>query len=248
MSIKATVVSSVFAPKTPKGYFIFIPKIFHSVLLASKADYPKPPLNTTKITVFGNDFTLPLRAKTDNQFQVTLPEGSFSEIEFEIDALLAKQANYGFENGNNLATFDIFVCPFMGTPPPTIGATIDSIDTNGVKETLDTLQKIIGTVMSDGVPLVTEWKTLKGCTLLDYKNSGFDSSGISTAQTWTLTFHYTYVNPLLKFPMFGKNLTRAKQKDNTEVGSTGMNWDGPLFAANLPTDPPRISSNDDVRS
>ena len=98
MSWKATAVSGLYAPKTQKGYFIMIPKIFHSVILASRADYPKPPLNTAKLSIFANDVVIPLRAKTDNVFSVTIPEGSYSEIEFEIDSLLAKQANYGYKN------------------------------------------------------------------------------------------------------------------------------------------------------
>ncbi len=243
MSIKATAVSTVFAPKTQKGYLIIVPKIFHTVLLASRADYPKTQLNRTKVSVFGNDYTIPLRGKTDNTFTITIPEGSFSEIEFEIDELLAQQANYGYRKGNNLSTFNIFVCPFMGTPPNILGDALDSLveGLEGVSDTLQAITEFIGSaLLSDALPLPTEWKTLKGCTLLDYKPDGFNSAGRDSVMNWNLTFQYTMVSPLVKSPVIGHNLTKkvkgASDGNPLEVGkgtSKVSMWNGPLFTKEL---------------
>lgn len=245
MSWKATAVSGLYAPKTQKGYFIMIPKIFHSVILASRADYPKPPLNTAKLSIFANDVVIPLRAKTDNVFSVTIPEGSYSEIEFEIDSLLAKQANYGYKNGNRLSTFNIFVCPYLGTPPPGFEETLQSI--NGMEDAvkvIDSIKNIAGVLLNDGVPLVTEWRTLRGCTLVECQPDGFNSSGRNAVQNWNLKFHYTYMNPLIKFPIVGKTLAKEDVDRTTEAesaggtvekvtvdttGNSGLMWNGPIF-------------------
>lgn len=228
MSIKATAVSTVFAPKTQKGYLIIVPKIFHTVLLASRADYPKTQLNRTKVSVFGNDYTIPLRGKTDNTFTITIPEGSFSEIEFEIDELLAQQANYGYRKGNNLSTFNIFVCPFMGILPQMFAKVGDlngklrekfeNINgTEGITGALQSISELmVDSVIGDATPLPTEWKTLKGCTLLDYKPDGFNSAGRDSVMNWNLTFQYTMVSPLLKYPIVGKSIAPDALKDLKE--------------------------------
>lgn len=242
MSVKATAVSTVFAPKTQKGYLVIVPNVFHTILLASRADYPKTPLNTTKINVFGNDYTIPLRGKTDNNYTITIPEGSFSEIEFEIDSLLAKQANYGYRKGNNLATFDIFVCPYTGVPPQMVSGALAEVDSylsgasDSVQQIIQQVSSILGqVVVGDSTPLATEWKTLKGCTLIDYKPDGFNSSGRDAVQNWNLTFHYTTISPLIPMPFVGQNLTKKSYGSRLETGSVGSMWDGPLFSMRRPS-------------
>ena len=156
--------------------------------------------------------------------------------------MLAKQANYGYKKGNNLATFDIFVCPYTGVPPQMVSGALAEVDSylsgasDSVQQIIQQVSSILGQVLfGDSTPLATEWKTLKGCTLIDYKPDGFNSSGRDAVQNWNLTFHYTTISPLIPMPFVGQNLTKKSYGSRLETGSVGAMWDGPLFSMRRPS-------------
>lgn len=218
MSYRATAISAIYSPKTSERFLLYIPKLLHVPFIAENVDYPSMNPNTLEMTCYGNKFTIPGRYTTGFDFNVTVPEGSLSEIELEINSLFKKQCNFTKETLDEIKRyklFDIVLCPVSGLLPHVLGVAHDSIDTvafgvdnaadrenvgkwKGVLEflakQLNNVGNVTDAVVSSGIPLPYVYKNFKYCFLKTSKSSGYTSNGITQIQKWTLTFHCHYMD------------------------------------------------------